>query len=357
MAGLACRGFDGTYRTIRLSGSQGSLAASPLLVRALQAAKPRLHPKGKIPGADVEINRRNPCAPGGLVLALAPLLLVILASLTHATWNLFAKKAAAAGPVFVCTYNIVSCAAYAPLVAFQLSRGHSAWSWTSIEFILLSGAIHLAYSVVLQRGYQEADLSIVYPVARGTGPMLSTIAAVVILGETPTAGAVAGLVLVVAGIALIATRGELSAFRRPGGHAGVRWGSGTGGLIAAYTVVDAYAVKAVGVAPVVLDWCSNLLRFVALAPVALFNPAATLDCYRRYWREALVVGLLSPLGYILILAALSSGAPLSKVAPMREMSMMVGTLLGMAFLGEKVGRLRLAGCAVLIAGVVLLSSS
>ena len=77
---------------------------------------------------------------------------------------------------------------------------------------------------------------------------------------------------------------------------------------------------------------------------------------RGHWGLATAIGVMSPLGYILVLGAMSRGAPLSIVAPMREMSMMVGTLLGMLVLKEVVGRWRLVGCAVLIAGVILLSS-
>ena len=129
------------------------------------------------------------------------------------------------------------------------------------------------------------------------------------------------------------------------------------GLIASYTVVDAYTVKALGIAPVVLDWFSNLLRFFLLLPLVLANPRRAVAAMRGHWRRALGVGLLSPLSYILVLAALSDGAPLSLVAPMREMSMMIGALLGMLILREQVGPWRLAGCGVLIAGVILLSSA
>lgn len=187
--------------------------------------------------------------------------------------------------------------------------------------------------------------------------MLSTLGAFLILGEMPSGRGVLGLLFVVGGIGLIATQGDLSAFRRPGGQSGVRWGAATGGLIASYTVVDAYAVKTLGIAPVMLDWFSNLLRFFLLAPLVAANPRRAIEAMRGHWRIALGVGLLSPLSYILVLAALTAGAPLSLVAPMREMSMMVGALLGMLVLHEKVGPWRLAGCSVLIAGVIFLSSA
>lgn len=290
-------------------------------------------------------------------MALATLLLVILAAFIHASWNLLAKRAASVGPVFVFAYNAIACLAYAPWVLYLLAEGGISWTGTGIGFILLSGLIHLAYSLCLQRGYQVADLSVIYPIARGTGPMLSTFAAFLILGETPTAAGLLGMALVVSGIGLIATQGKLSAFRQPGGQAGIRWGTATGGLIASYTVVDAYAVKALGIAPVILDWFSNILRFFLLAPLFIANPRRAMEAMRGYWWIAVGVGLLSPLSYILVLAALTAGAPLSIVAPMREMSMMVGALMGMLILRERVGPWRLAGCAILIAGVILLSKS
>lgn len=288
-------------------------------------------------------------------MTLASFLLIILASVIHATWNLLAKRAASVGPVFVFAYNLVACIAYAPWVLYLLGRGTINWKLEGVGFVLLSGLIHLTYSLCLQRGYQVADLSVVYPVARGTGPMLSTIGAVLLLGETPTGQSLGGLALVVIGIALIATRGDLAAFRRPGGQTGIRWGTATGGLIASYTVVDAYAVKALGITPVILDWFSNLLRFFLLAPLVGANPRRAIIAMKGQWWLAVGVGLLSPLSYILILAALQSGAPLSLVAPMREMSMMVGALLAMMILREPVGFWRLAGCGVLIIGVTALA--
>lgn len=290
-------------------------------------------------------------------MTFTSLLLIVLASFIHAGWNLLAKRAAAAGPVFVLAYSLIACIAYAPWVLYLLAQGRIGWTGPGVGFLLLSGLIHLAYNLCLQRGYQVADLSVVYPVARGTGPLLSSIGAFLILGETPRASGVLGLVLVVAGIWLIATQGRLAAFARPGGQAGIRWGTATGGLIASYTVVDAYAVKVLGIAPVVLDWFSNLLRVGLLMPLVIANPRRAAGAMRGYWGLALGVGLLSPLSYILVLAALSAGAPLSLVAPMREMSMMLGALMGMLILREAVGPWRLVGCAVLILGVILLSLS
>ena len=290
-------------------------------------------------------------------MTLTSLFLVILASFIHATWNLLAKKAASAGPVFVFAYTCIAFVTYSPWVIYLLIHGDMVWTATAIGCVLLTACIHLGYNLCLQRGYQLADLTVVYPVARGTGPLLSTIGAFLILGETPTGSGVLGMILVVAGILLIATQGKLAAFLRPGGQAGLRWGAATGGFIASYTVVDAYIVKIIGIAPVVLDWFTNLFRILVLLPLVLKNPRHAIRMMNGHWWTAIGVGVLSPFSYILVLFALTGGAPLSLVAPMREMSMMVAALMGMLILREAVGLWRMVGCAVLLCGVVLLSVS
>jgi drug/metabolite transporter (DMT)-like permease len=290
-------------------------------------------------------------------MSLLPLTLVVLAAFIHATWNLLAQRAAAAGPTFVFAYNFFACIVYLPWMLWLLVYGELTWSLPVAGCILLSAIIHLAYSLCLQRGYQVADFSVVYPIARGTGPLLSSIGAFILLREMPTAQGILGLLAVVTGIGFICTQGDLSAFRRPRGLDGVRWGTATGSLIASYTVVDGYGVKLLGIHPVVLDWVSNLLRVFLLAPIVMSNPAQAREKMKGHWLLAVSVGALSPLSYILVLSAIEMGAPLSLVAPAREMSMMVGAIFGMVILRERVTAWRIVGCLILIAGVVLLGSA
>ncbi len=288
---------------------------------------------------------------------ILPLAMVLLAAVLHATWNLVAKRAAHAGPAFVLANNALSCLFYLPWVVWIVVHGGVTLSLPIAACIAASGAVHLGYSLALQRGYQVADLSVVYPVARGTGPAIAAMGGFLLLGEQPTVLRVAGLIAVVAGIGLIATQGSFARFREPAARAGVRWGLLTGGLIAAYTVTDAYGVKALLIAPVILDWSANSARLLMLAPVVLRRPDAVVDAMRGHWGRAAIVGVLGPLAYILVLTALQMGAPLSLVAPARELSMMVGTLFGMLILREAAGPWRLIGCAILVGGVVMLGAS
>src|SRR6266545_2276651 len=134
-------------------------------------------------------------------MSLVALGLVLGAAVSHATWNLAAKRASGGGAAFVWVYSVVSTLVYLPLaVVFAQPL-----SLPAFAVILLSGSVHLGYFLLLQRGYAVGDLSVVYPLARGTGPLLSVIAAIVILGDRPTYVALAGAGLVVAGILVIGT--------------------------------------------------------------------------------------------------------------------------------------------------------
>lgn len=287
-------------------------------------------------------------------MSYTALLLIVLAAFIHATWNLLAKRAAHGGPTFVFVYSCISTLAYLPWAGWLVMEGAVTLSLPVVFCLLLSGVLHLAYSLFLQRGYQVADLSVVYPIARGTGPLLSTVGAFLLLGESPSPYGIFGLFAIVSGIILISTQGNLAKFKQPEARIGVRWGTITGGAISGYTVVDAYGVKMLGIHPVILDWCSNAVRVFTLLPWVIRNRHQVGARMQNHWLLAIAVGLLSPLSYILVLLALKIGAPLSLTAPAREMSMMVGALMGMFFLREKVGPGRLLGCAILIAGVILL---
>lgn len=290
-------------------------------------------------------------------MSTASVLLVLLAAVTHASWNLLAKRAAHAGAAFLFWSGAFACLFYAPWAGWLLAVGGIEWNGAMLACIAASAVIHLLYSLALQKGYRVADLSVVYPIARGSGPLLSSLAAFAVFAENPGVLRLAGLLAVIGGILLIATDGRLSRLVRPEARAGVVWGGATGGLIASYTLVDGYGVKRLGIDAVLLDWFANALRLVMLAFAVIPQWRESLGKMEGHWRAAIGVGALSPLGYILVLEAMAGGAPVSIVAPMRELSMMIVALLGMLLLGEKVGVARLGGCMAMVVGVVLLALS
>jgi uncharacterized membrane protein len=275
---------------------------------------------------------------------------VLLAALTHAIWNYFAKTAAHARH-YVWLFSVGSLIVYAPVVVWVIVVERPQFGWIHALAFLLTGILHLAYSLALQAGYRHSDLSLVYPIARGTGPLLSFVGAVLLLGETPTALSLVGLVLIVAGILLVA--GLFSEhYRAP--RAGILWGLLTGAFIAAYTVNDGWSVTVLAISPFLVDFAGNLFRMAVLAPKAWADRAGVAREAREFFKPVLVVSVLGPLGYILVLFAMRM-APVSHVAPARELSTLVGAYFGARLLREKSAPTRLAGAACIVVGVISLA--
>lgn len=281
------------------------------------------------------------------------LALVVVGALFHATWNLFAKRSSG-GAAFVWLYGVVSLLLLAPLglyVWYSGDRSIGGQAWIAIA---ISALAHLAYSLTLQKGYQVSDFSVVYPLARGTGPLFTVFAATVLLGETPTLVGWLGIALILGGILLIsdAWKGLSSSTDRV--KSGVLWGAVTGCTIAAYTIVDAWAVKTLGMAPVVYYALGLLLRTGMLAPKVLGDLPSLREQWSRHRGHILAVGALSPLAYILVLFAMQS-APLVYVAPARELSMMLGVVFGAVLLQESLTAGRLVGTGLMLTGGIALA--
>lgn len=280
-------------------------------------------------------------------LALAA---VLLAALTHATWNLAAKRAAASRH-FVWMYSTLTVLLYLPIVAWIVWSTRPQFSAVHWAALTATGVLHMGYSLMLQAGYRASDLSLVYPLARGSGPLLSFFLAALLLGEAVTWVSLLGVALVVSGILLVS--GLFNEHHRAP-RAGVLYGLGTGLFIASYTVNDGWAVKVLLISPFIIDYCGNLFRVVFLAPTVWTDRARLLQECREYARPVAIVALLGPLGYILVLYAMQL-APVGHVAPARELSTLVGTWFGARLLREKAAPARLAGAACIVAGVISLA--
>ena len=288
--------------------------------------------------------------------------LVLSAGLLHALWNLAAKHAGA-GIAFSFVATAIGVVVWAPVGVTVLLKDAQHYGTRQWSLIAASAMLHVLYFAVLLRGYQVGDLSVVYPVARGSGPLITVVAAVLVLGESPGILGVTGVICIVGGVLMIA-RGNASqstTASRATLLAGVKYGLATGLFIAAYSVLDGYSVKRSGVSPISLDYGSNLFRVVAtgaiVAIIAARNTEFSLqNLVRDNWRDALVVGALSPAAYILVLQAVRI-APLSKVAPAREVSMLFAAIFAGRFLREGDTRRRISGAALIAVGVVAIAAS
>jgi drug/metabolite transporter (DMT)-like permease len=276
------------------------------------------------------------------------LALIAGAACAHAAWNFFAKQARGGLP-FVWLAGLCAVAAYAPAAAIQLLVGDRSVSAAGVAFMVGSGCLHSAYFTTLQRGYAEGDLSVVYPLARGTGPALSVLAAVVILGERPGPVALVGAALVVAAVFSLAASGHRTPTR-----ASIVFALLTGVTIAAYTLWDAHAVQDLAQPAIAYYWGSEVTRAFVLAGPALRDRAGLRIALEHDRRAIVAVGLLSPLAYILVLVALTL-APVSVVAPGREASIVIASLLGTRVLGEGESRRRALAAVVILAGIACLA--
>jgi drug/metabolite transporter (DMT)-like permease len=255
---------------------------------------------------------------------------------------------------------------YAPIAVAALLIVRPRLTGEAWLFVAGNGVLHLSYLLALLRAYRAGDLSVVYPVARGTGPMLAALAAIVLLGERPTPLAYVGIALIGIGVFSLAGAGGQAegadgsiSGERPGGGvhlsgAGVGWGLVTGGVIAVYTVWDKHAVSALALPALFYDWAGGVVLTIGLLPFAARGRDEVRAVWSDHRREALVVAVLSPLAYILVLTALAS-SPVSYVAPAREVSILIGAILGARLLGEGHLRRRIPAAIAIVVGVVALA--
>ncbi|OYU46656.1 MAG: EamA family transporter [Burkholderiales bacterium PBB4] len=284
--------------------------------------------------------------------------LVVLAGLIHACWNIVAKKAG--GDVrFSFFSSVVMMVAWAPLGLWLAWHQVPDWGRLEWSLVAVSGMLHSAYFVILLRGYRKADLTVVYPLARGSGPLLSSVAAIALLGEQLSAlggfgilGVVVGVFFIAGGPGLFKNTHSPDQARRI--RKGMLYGLLTGVFIASYTVVDGYAVKVALMSPVLIDYMGNFVRLALLTPAIVRDPEQVRRQWKLQWKYATVVGVVSPVSYVLVLYALQV-APLSHVAPAREVSMLFAALIGGHLLGEGDRLFRAMGALAIAMGVMALA--
>ena len=272
------------------------------------------------------------------------LALVLTSAAAHASWNLLFKQAGG-GVVFTWLAIVASAVFVMPFGVVEIARGEAGVEIAALA--VASGCMHVGYILALRRAYSDGDLSHVYPLSRGLGALLTAAVAVAVLGENPSAVAAVGIALIL--IALLAL--AFSGYRRGDANA---WAVVTGVSIAVYTLWDKNAVDDFERSPLLYFWLNLLTMSVLLGVLA----ARERDRWRPVWtaerRTVLTFGVLGPISYILVLFALAL-EPASYVAPVREVSVVMGAVLGAAVLGEGARLQRGLAAAAVVAGVVAIA--
>jgi len=281
------------------------------------------------------------------------LVLILVGALAHSTWNLVVKRSAVSGPTFVWLTAVGAAIILIPIGIVVALLEPPSWPALALA-AFVSGILHVGYFLSLQAGYRAGDVGVVYPLARGTGPLLSVVFAIVLFGERPGALGLIGAAAVIAGVVIIGLGGGRANWRSA--RAGVIWGLTIGVIIAAYTLWDAHAVTALAISPILLNAGTSTMEAVLMTPIAVRRWSAVRAVLRDHWRDVLAVAVLSPLSYILILFAMQL-APVSLVAPAREISVVFVALAGWLLFREPHPVARLGGAVVVVAGVALLAAS
>jgi drug/metabolite transporter (DMT)-like permease len=281
------------------------------------------------------------------------LVLVLVAAGLHATWNLCAKRAGGGLP-FVWVVGAIICSLYVPVVIGYCWWREPSLSWTSAAWIAGSGVLKTGYSLFLQRAYRSGDFSLIYPLARGTGPLLSTLAAIAILGERPTPLALGGGLVIIVAIFFLTDGAKLLQQDRAHLRVAFQYGLISGVFIACYTIWDRHGVHRLAIPPVLYDAGTAVVVLGLVTPFAIPRwPEVT-----RHWREHQKylwgMALLSPVAYVLVLTAMSF-TPVSYVAPAREVSIVIGAFIGTHYLKEAEGRRRIWAALAMAAGVIALA--
>jgi drug/metabolite transporter (DMT)-like permease len=292
------------------------------------------------------------------------LALILVAAVAHATWNLFSKQASVAGASsFVWLMSLAATGLYAPVVAVSVLLSPPRLTLLDWVFMVGTGFLQVGYFLFLQASYRLGDLSLVYPLGRGSGALLAALAGIVLLGERPGPAGVAGIVLVVLGVLVLGAPGRGGDSPGPPGPGtparprlprAIMFALVTGTFIASYTLWDKYAVSTLQVPPLIQGYASLPVMALVLAPSALRQRSRTTRVWRDFRRQVTGAAVLSPLAYILVLIAMSFTA-VSAVAPAREVSVLAGVLLGRRLLGEGGLARRLTAAAAIAAGIICIA--
>ena len=282
-------------------------------------------------------------------MSLGALVLVVCAAALHAGWNALAKRGGDQ-IVFLWLATIASTVAVTPLGIWQLSQDGVATA--AVPFIVATIVVHALYFYALGRAYASGAYSLVYPVARGLGVALVPVLALVVLDERLSPAGTLGIALVVAGIAALhLLPGRPAGAPRLG--RGLLWPMLTGFTIAGYSLVDKAGVARIHPVPYIM------LMEIGCAllglPLLWLRPAAV----RRElggWRRVVLAGVMSTLAYTLVLFAFRMSKT-GYVVAARELSIVLSALIGSLLLRE--GRLapRLAGAAIVLAGVACIAAA
>lgn len=271
------------------------------------------------------------------------MLVVLAGALLHATWNVLTKSGR--DPLIDTTLILLSGSFLAVLV-LPFIAGPAPASW---PFIAVSCTLELVYFVLLAAAYRLGDMGLAYPLMRGTAPLLVALFSGAVLGEKLSLTASCGISAICGGVLVMA----LGHHRRGGDWRPVGLALANAVVIAAYTMVDGMGARRSG-HPIAYTLAIFLAASLVFVPcIIAMHPRQVMAALRQRWRQSLIGGASIIMSYAFALWAMTR-APIAPVAALRETSILFGLLLAGLVLHERLGRARIAGALLILAGAVIL---
>jgi drug/metabolite transporter (DMT)-like permease len=219
----------------------------------------------------------------------------------------------------------------------------AAWPW-----LAASWAVHLLYLYTLIKSFEQSDMSVAYPIARGLAPVLTAVAVVTVFHEDVTIAVASGILLIAAGVIFIGVSHTLR-------KSALFWAAMTGSCIAGYTVIDAHGVRLAPTAASYIVWTFVLLGGGLGSIFAVAQGKSFLVSAATQWKPGLAAGCFSIASYGLALWAFRLGAT-PRLAALRETSILFGTLIAVVYLKERLTRGRWTGvCAIAVGAMTLVA--
>jgi drug/metabolite transporter (DMT)-like permease len=225
--------------------------------------------------------------------------------------------------------------------AFLVPLPANAWNW-----LIASAVVHGMYLIALIKSFEQSDMTVAYPIARGIAPLLAAAGAVAIFHETISVAVVLGILAIGCGVILIGVSHKLE-------RSALLWAMLTGLCIASYTVIDAQGVRAAPTALSYIVWTFLLLGGALGAFFAIWRGRVFFTTAAGQWKAGLIAGALSIVTYGFALLAFRLGAT-PRLAALRETSILFGTAIAVIFLKERLTALRLSGVLAIALGAAFL---
>ena len=280
-------------------------------------------------------------------MELSVFLVVLLAAFLHAVWNAFVKQT---GDRLVFIAVLMAGGSLGALVTLPFVGLPAPESW---PYIVLSVVLHTGYPLFLIMAYKYGDLSHVYPLARGSAPLIVALLSLPLIGEQLSGQSLVAILIMAAGLMSLSFARGAENLRNP---QAMFFALGTGLFIAAYTITDGVGARLAGSAHSYAGWIMALEGFPIMAYLLLKRRASALSQIAQVWKRAVVMGLLSLIAYWAVIWAMTV-APIALVAAVRETSIIFALLFGVFFLKERLSLVRVLAIFATLIGIVLLKTN